>query len=66
MPRQRTVPKKVYDLEYHRQSWTQLFLRLNLKYDTDILKKLDQVENKADYIRQLILNDIRMEEQNGK
>lgn len=33
-------------------------MRFNIDSDADILEKLDQVENKADYIRQLIRKDI--------
>lgn len=33
-------------------------VRYHKDYDADILEKLDQVENKADYIRQLIRKDI--------
>lgn len=34
-------------------------VRYNLEHDAEILAKLDSVPNKADYIRQLILEDIR-------
>lgn len=33
-------------------------VRYNLINDKEILDKLDSVDNKADYIRKLILNDI--------
>lgn len=33
-------------------------LRLNLKTDADILKKLDEVPSKMGYIKDLIRNDI--------
>ena len=33
-------------------------MRFNIDSDADILERLDQVENKADYIRQLVRRDI--------
>ena len=36
-------------------------VRFRLEEDRDVLEKLDSVDNKADYIRQLILDDIKGE-----
>ncbi len=34
-------------------------VRFRIEEDKEVLAKLDSVDNKADYIRQLILNDIK-------
>lgn len=34
-------------------------LRLNLKTDTDIIQKLDEVDSKMGYIKELIRKDIK-------
>lgn len=36
-------------------------VRFRLDEDREVLEKLDSVDNKADYIRQLILDDIKGE-----
>ena len=36
-----------------------VYLKLNLVYDADILEKLDSVENRQGYIKELIRNDIK-------
>lgn len=51
--------KKKYDQKYTKM----VSLKLNKKYDTDILEHLDQVDNKQSYIKALIRQDI--EETNG-
>ncbi len=37
----------------------QIMLKLNLETDADILKRLEEVENKQGYIKDLIRADIR-------
>ena len=34
-------------------------VRFRIEEDKEVLAKLDSVDNKADYIRQLILNDLK-------
>ena len=38
-------------------------VRFNIEYDKNVLEKLDSVSNKADYIRQLIKQDIAKKEE---
>lgn len=45
-------------LKYDAKATTQFKMKLNLKTDADILAKLDQVENKQGYIKELIRRDI--------
>lgn len=39
-----------------------IYLKLNLEYDADILGKLEDVDNKQGYIKELIRNDIKKHE----
>lgn len=43
---------------YHKRACTTISVRFHNKNDQKVLDKLGSVENKTDYIRQLILNDI--------
>ena len=43
---------------YDRKNTVQVKLKLNKKYDADIIGKLDAVSNKQGYIKQLIRDDI--------
>ncbi len=43
---------------YHKRSMRSIGLRFHKKTDAEILRKLDSVSNKTDYVRKLILNDI--------
>jgi hypothetical protein len=36
-----------------------VYLKLSVKYDSDILEQLDKVENKQGYIKELIREDIK-------
>ncbi len=47
---------------WHQANTRCISVRYNLINDIEILNKLDSVPNKADYIRKLILNDIKKEE----
>lgn len=47
---------------YDRINTVQVKLKLNKKYDSDIIHKLDTVGNKQGYIKQLIRDDIGKEE----
>ena len=44
--------------KYDAKNTKQIHLKLNVKTDSDILKKLDQVGNKQGYIKELIRKDI--------
>lgn len=44
-----------YDKEHTRG----IYLKLNITTDAEILQKLDEVENKQAYIKNLILEDIK-------
>ena len=45
--------------KYNERSTTQVKMKLNIKTDADILQKLDDVESKNGYVKQLIRNDIK-------
>lgn len=44
--------------KYDEKSTVQVKLKLNIVTDADILAKLDAVENKQGYIKNLIRNDL--------
>ncbi len=44
--------------KYKKNTTKQIALQLNLKTDIDILQKLEEVQNKQGYIKQLIRDDI--------
>jgi len=44
--------------KYKKENTKQIALQLNIKTDTDILKKLEEVPNKQGYIKSLIREDI--------
>ena len=45
--------------KYNRTHYKQYAIRYSLKDDADVIKALDEAENKADYIRRLIRADIK-------
>lgn len=47
--------------KYDATHTKQIKLKLNLKTDADIIKKLEEVENKQGYIKSLIRKDIGLE-----
>ena len=47
-----------YSMKYDRNNTQRISLKLNLKTDVDILEKLESVENKQGYIKDLIRKDI--------
>ena len=53
-----TEAKKAADLKYHKTALRQIKFNFNKKIDADILEKLDSVENKQGYIKDLIRADI--------
>lgn len=50
--------QKKYD-ENNRDKYKSLYLKLNVELDSDILAKLDSLDNKQGYIKELIRNDIK-------
>ena len=54
MPKSNTVAQQKYDATncrfYH--------MKFNLKTDADVIRKLDSVPSKQDYVRKLIRNDL--------
>ena len=51
--------QKDADRRYDATHTKQIMLKLNLETDADILKRLEEVENKQGYIKDLIRADIR-------
>lgn len=50
--------KTAYDIEYQKNNVKQIKLALNLRKDADILTALEQKDNIAGYIKELIRSDI--------
>ena len=50
---------------YNKRSTTQVILRLNHKTDGDIIRRLDEVESKGGYLKDLIRRDIKDIEERG-
>ena len=46
-------------MRYQATHTRQIPLKLNLKTDADILKRLDEVENRQGYLKNLIREDIK-------
>lgn len=44
---------------YDKENTKQIILKLNLNTDSDILEKLDAVDNKQGYIKELIRKDLK-------
>lgn len=51
--------KKKANARYDSTHTRQITLKLNLQTDKDILDRLDEVENKQGYIKQLIREDMK-------
>lgn len=45
--------------KYDKEHTKTICLKFNLKTDRDILERLEQVENKQGYIKQLIRDDLK-------
>ena len=55
-----TRPSKIRATnKYNKKAYNAFTIRFSKQYDREVLEKLNSVENKTDYLRQLILNDIR-------
>lgn len=48
-----------YNAKYTQEHYRQIKLNFNIESDRDILEQLENVESKADYIRQLIRSDMK-------
>jgi len=53
-----TTAQKKASSKYDLKSTKGIYLKLNLKTDADIIKKLNQVDNVQGYIKNLIRNSI--------
>lgn len=51
--------KIAYNNKYNQENYKQIKLNFHIKNDAEILKKINTVENKTDYIRKLILEDLK-------
>lgn len=60
-----TEAKKKANAKYDAGHTTQFMMKLNNSTDKDILEKLDSVENKQGYIKNLIRADISKETENA-
>lgn len=60
-----TEAKKKANAKYDAGHTTQFMMKLNNSTDKDILEKLDLVENKQGYIKNLIRADISKETENA-
>lgn len=51
--------KKISNARSAKKNTRGIYLKLSINTDADILSKLDSVDNKQGYIKELIRNDIR-------
>lgn len=45
-------------MEYDKENTVRVYLKLNKKHDADVIAKLNEVDNKQRYIKDLIRKDI--------
>ena len=62
--KEKSFNKLEYDNKFHRENYVRLCVRFRKASDSDVIEKLNSVPNKADYIRQLVLDDIAKTKQN--
>ena len=62
--KEKSFNKLEYDNKVHRENYARLSVRFRKTSDSDVIEKLNSVPNKADYIRQLVLDDIAKTKQN--
>lgn len=55
-----TEAQKRANAKYDKANTKQIVLKLNIKTDADILARLEEVENKQGYIKQLIREDVKI------
>ena len=58
-PKQRSMNDQAARERWRKANTKIVNIRFNIDSDSEVLDKLDSVDNKADYIRQLILKDIK-------
>ena len=58
-PKQRSINGQTARERWRKANTKIVNIRFNIDSDSEVLDKLDSVDNKADYIRQLILKDIK-------
>lgn len=56
-----TEQQKRAQIKYDKANTRQITFKFNLKTDADILEKLDSVDNRQGYIKEIIRNDIEAE-----
>ncbi len=50
--------KKRANAKWNQENLKQFAIAFNKKNDSDVIKRLEEVPNRADYIRQLVRSDI--------
>lgn len=58
----RTEAQKRARNKWQAKAMRQIALRFNKENDADVLRKMDSVPNKTDYVRQLVREDIGKDE----
>lgn len=56
--------KLKYNKQYQKENMKRFILTFHNVNDKEVIEKLNSVKNRADYIRQLILADIKKEKDN--
>lgn len=56
-----TEQQKRAQIKYDKANTRQITFKFNLKTDADILERLDSVDNRQGYIKEIIRNDIEAE-----
>lgn len=56
-----TEQQKRAQIKYDKANTRQITFKFNLKTDADILERLDSVDNRQGYIKEIIRNDIKAE-----
>lgn len=58
MEKEKKFIKSEYDQAYVKENCKKFCLKFFNNSDAEVIKKMQSVPNKTDYIRQLVLNDI--------
>lgn len=58
MRKKATIKQKAYIIEFNKDNYKQINLRLNENYDKDIIDYLGSLENKNGYLKELIRKDM--------
>lgn len=56
-----TEQQKRAQIKYDKANTRQITFKFNLKTDADILERLDSVDNRQGYVKELIRNDMEAE-----